>query len=140
MSFHNGVDVQATCYLITMPTVSGAGQFPDLSGLKEHGRVVTLVSHGENPLFRPRKCVQLIQRRLETFDVNKDFLVTAGGGMLAAVLVGWVLRDRGISRFRWLSYQRYAEGDRPAGTYRALWMDLTQLTLEDAEEDMAHGK
>lgn len=127
--------MKPTCYLITPPTVSRQGQMPDLSGLAEHGEVVTLVGLGDNPLFRPRKCVELIRRRLAGFNVDRDFFVTAGGGMLAAVLVGWVLRDRGISRFRWLSYQRRPEGDRPAGVYRALWMDLTQVTLDDAEEE-----
>lgn len=117
-----------TCFILAQPTMDRNGATPDLRPLAAFGQVVALVTPHESPVFRPLRTVAAIKRRLAAFDPERDYLVSAGGGMVAALLVGYVLRELGVTRINWLSYLRHRDtGEAPS--YRPVWMDLEQPDL-----------
>lgn len=115
-------------YLIAQPTVSRKKAPPNLSPLYKHGEVVTLLIAGEQPAFRPRDCFEALETRFRDFDPDIDFLVWAGGDVLAAVMAGMLLAERDIFCFKWLRYERFRlpNGDRvdEGATYESVEIDL----------------
>ncbi len=95
-----------TVYLLVQPTVSRQGETPDLSPLAQFGTVVVLVQQGDNPLHRSLSTLDNIKRRLRDYDPACDFLTAAGGGAIAALMVGVAMADLDFTHFTWLSAQR----------------------------------
>jgi hypothetical protein len=123
-----------TVYLLVQPTVSRAGETPDLKPLSAFGEVVVLVQAGDNPLHRSVHTLDNIKKRLEHFDPKADFLTAAGGGAIAALMVGVAISDLGFDQFVWLSAQRAkdAQGRRTnvVERYIPVRVDLGQLALD----------
>ncbi len=122
----------ATVYLIVQPTVSRHGETPDLTPLAVFGEVVVLVQPGDNPLHRSLSTLDNIKKRLAAFDHTKDFITAAGGGAIAAVLVGVALSDMGVETFTWLSAHRQVEDGKRTNRierYIPIRVDLGQLDL-----------
>lgn len=115
-------------YLIAQPTVSRRKAPPNLTPLYKHGEVVTLLIAGEQPAFRPSDCFESLETRFQNFDPDVDFLVWAGGDVLAAVMVGMLLSERDIYHFKWLRYERFRlpNGDRvdEGAKYEEVEIDL----------------
>lgn len=97
---------KSVVYLLVQPTISRAGDTPDLKPLAAFGTVVVLVQAGDNPLHRSLATMDNIKKRLAGFDPRLDYLTAAGGGAIASVLVGVALSDMGVDQFTWLSAQR----------------------------------
>jgi hypothetical protein len=100
-----------TVYLIAQPTVKRGGQLPDLTPLAEFGEVKVLINSGEYPALHPERCRGLIEKRLSTFDPERDFIAWAGGDTLAAVFTGIVLERMGFNTIKWLKFQRGWDND-----------------------------
>lgn len=100
-----------TVYLIAQPTVKSGGQLPDLTPLAEYGEVKVLINSGEYPALHPERCRGLIEKRLNTFDPERDFIAWAGGDTLAAVFTGIVLERLGFEKIQWLKFQRGWDSD-----------------------------
>jgi hypothetical protein len=117
-----------TVYLIAQPTVKRGGQLPDLTPLAEYGEVKVLINSGEYPALHPERCRDLIEKRLTTFDQDRDFIAWAGGDTLAAVFTGVVLERMGLHRIQWLKFQRGwdndGERDPDKSYYRAVRVPL----------------
>lgn len=122
-----------TVYLLVQPTVSRQGETPDLSPLADFGTVVVLVQQGDNPLHRSLTTLDNIKRRLRAFDPACDFLTAAGGGAIAALMVGVAMADLGFDRFTWLSAQRKKDGrgnrTNEVERYIPIVVDLGQFDL-----------
>jgi hypothetical protein len=121
----------ATVYLLSQPTVSATGDMPNLRPLAAFGAIRTLVQTGNNPLHRPLETLELIRRRLADFNPNEDYLVAAGGGALAALLVGVALAELDIPRVCWLSFRKHPL----PGHYEPMWLELVQHPLPFTMDD-----
>lgn len=93
-------------YLIAQPTVSRTKKNMNLDPLYEHGEIKVVLPVGDAPAFSPNKCVSVMSARFKEFDPEQDFLVWAGGDTLAALMVGYLLHQRGFTVFNWLRYER----------------------------------
>lgn len=127
-------------FLLAQPSIARSGATPDLSPLGEFGDVTVLMTPDLNPLFAPAKSATSVERKLEDFDPDYDFLTAAGGATLAALVIGVVLGQMDIEEFTWLSYQRGvdASGRRTnsGGYYRPVRLSLGQLDLGIGNEDI----
>lgn len=126
-------------YLIAQPTVSRNKTKPfDLNPLYDHGEVQVVLPMGDSPTFTPIKCMDVIEKRLEAFDPDIDFLVWAGGDTLAAVMVGLALAQMEIWCFRWLRYERarLPDGSRTdiGAKYTPVDIDLSDPSYEGSDD------
>jgi hypothetical protein len=78
----------------------------NLDPLYDHGELRVVLPTGDAPAFRPGECMNTMAARFEHFDPELDFIVWAGGDTLAAVMVGFLLHERGFHVFNWLRYER----------------------------------
>lgn len=128
-------------YLIAQPTVKKNGELPNLRPLAEWGDVRVLVPSGDSPTFNPIRVYDKMEDRLEHYRPGTDYLVWAGGDTLAAVFLGFLMADRGVTKFTWLRYERakLPDGTRTdvGAKYMPIEVDLTnpQLQLEIPHED-----
>lgn len=126
-------------YLIAQPTVKRDGSTPDLTPLAEFGEVKVLINSGEYPALHPERCLSLIEKRLETFDEEVDYLAWAGGDTLAAVLVGVVLERMEMTSIKWLKFQRGWDGngnrDLDKSYYREVVVPLFANDTPQSEEE-----
>jgi hypothetical protein len=130
---HSPPDRPPKVFLLAQPSISRRGEAPDLSPLGEFGEVTILMTADLNPLFAPAKSATAVERKLEDFDPDYDFLTAAGGATLAALVIGVVLGQMDIEEFTWLSYQRGTDGTgrrvNAGGYYRPVQLSLGQLDL-----------
>lgn len=124
-----------TVYLIAQSAPSRRKAPIQLGPLTEHGDVKAVLPLGNSPTFHPKSCLEIIEESLfpsrggKEYDPEVDFLVWAGGDMLAAVMVGMILAEREIWCFKWLRYERHRlpTGERvdEGATYAPMVIDLS---------------
>lgn len=102
-----------TVYLIAQPTISRRKAPLNLEPLYEHGEVQVVLPMSDAPTFNPVTCYEVMEKRLENFNPEIDFLVWAGGDTLSAVMVGMILINQAepVWRFNWLRYERFRHPD-----------------------------
>lgn len=130
-------------FLIAQPTVSRTKKNMNLDPLYAHGELKVVLPVGDAPAFSPNKCISIMAARFEHFDPEQDFIVWAGGDTLAALMIGFLLKERGIHVFNWLRYERHRlpDGTRTdeGAVYVPVRIDLRDPQLElhtaDDEED-----
>lgn len=126
-------------FLIAQPTVKRDGKLPDTSPLGNYGDVKVLINSGEYPALHPERCFVLIEKRLEKFNEEEDYIAWAGGDTLAAVFTGVVLERMQVSCVRWLKFQRgwdeQGSRDPEGGYYREVRVPL--VNIPERSEDYA---
>lgn len=100
-------------FLIAQPTVKRDGAFPDLSPLAEHGDIVTVVEATSRATWAPEDTLDMIVKKMLSFDHEIDMVAWAGGDTLTAVMMGNVMAMLGVPYFYWLRYDR--KRDRETG-------------------------
>lgn len=119
-------------FLIAQPTVKRNGELPDLTPLHEHGDIIILIETGVYPSNNPTAALDLIEKRLESFDYEKDSIAWAGGDTLSAVLTGVILWSMEIPYFHYLRFDRDRddEGNRLfTGHYTKIRVDLDEVNV-----------
>ncbi|HEV8176933.1 MAG TPA: hypothetical protein VGP44_04525 [Gemmatimonadales bacterium] len=127
---------KGTVWLIAQPSVKRDGTLPDLTPLRDHGEIRTIVAAGEYPAFNPERCLRIVASRLTDFDPQTDFLAWAGGDTLSAFITGIVLGQlsaRGVKSVRWLRHERPRDPvTRRRGDEGAYYIPvLVPITVED---------
>lgn len=135
-----------TVYLIAQSTPSRRKAPIQLGPLTVHGDIKVILPLGNSPTFQSKKCLEIIEDGLfparggKEYDPETDFLVWAGGDMLAAIMVGMILAEREIWCFKWLRYERarLPTGERvdEGATYVPMIIDLTD-PIEPCEAQQA---
>jgi hypothetical protein len=129
-----------TVFLIAQPTISRKKAPVDLAPLYEHGDVQVVLPMSDSPTFTPVKCYEVMEKRLNEFDPERDFLVWAGGDTLSAVMAGMILinQEEPIWKFNWLRYERHRNEDGTrtdkGAKYVPVVIDLREDTLDLLEE------
>lgn len=90
------------------------GRPVNLSAALSYGRLVPIFQERDWPGMNSEQGCRQIERRLRTYDPEKDFLLWAGGDPMALVMLGAWLFGNGIDQSRWLRHNRKrdAQGNR----------------------------
>lgn len=102
-----------TVYLITQSSPSRSRKPIHLGPLTVHGDIKVVLPLGNSPTFHPKECIDILedglfpQRGGKQYDPEVDYLVWAGGDMLAAIMTGMILAEHEIWCFKWLRYERH---------------------------------
>lgn len=117
-------------YLIAEPSVKRDATRPDLSPLAKFGELKVCLPSGHYPVLHPKKTLDILFAKLDAFRPESDYLAWAGGDTLAALLTGVVLAEFGVTRIKWLRYQRgWKDGKRigtDEGSYRSVMVDIIE--------------
>lgn len=98
--------------MATVFVVQDPGPGRDFSTALEYGSLFFLLDSSDRPSYGNVPTLQKLRSGLANFSED-DFIVWAGGDPLSPVLVGTVLRELGLSRFRYLRWERVRrEGQR----------------------------
>lgn len=78
----------------------------DVSPAAVYGEIRFVLSAGDRTCSNPELSMDKLRRALADFDVNRDFIVWAGGDPLSAIVAGMVLLELGIRKFRFLRFEK----------------------------------
>ncbi len=99
----------------------------DLRPAEKYGEIVKVLGERESPSLAPGPTLVKLRQMVQTYDPATDFLLTAGGDPLAAMMVGMLLQDEGKSA-SWLRWNRNRDfdgrRDQLAGDYVPVQFDL----------------
>lgn len=92
----------------------------DVSPAGVYGEIQFILSAGDRTCSNPELSMDKLRRALKDFNPHQDFIVWAGGDPLSAIIVGMVMHDLGINKFRFLRYEKNRNtrpGQPPTGFY-----------------------
>lgn len=106
----------------------------DVSPAAVYGEIVFILSAGDRTCSNPEISMDKLTRGLENFNYREDFIVWAGGDPLSAIVAGAILFDLGITKFRFLRFEKN-RGTKPGqqvnGFYSPVEVDLEHQEKED---------
>jgi len=115
-------------FLIQTPSIDRKGRSINIQAAAVHGDVLVVLDAGDYPTYRSAKCLDKVTHKLSEFNPDQDFLLWAGGDTLSAVMAGAVLYRFGLTRFRWLRFERFRNEDgtrdNDRGEYHPIWVNL----------------
>jgi hypothetical protein len=79
---------------------------PDVSPAAVYGEIRFVLSAGDRTSANPELSIERLRRALSEFDPRTDFIVWAGGDPLSAIVTGMVMLDLGITKFRYLRFEK----------------------------------
>lgn len=112
----------ATVFLVQEPRSlhrNGTVVPRDLSSAQRYGKIIPVLSQGEQPSLTPGPCLHKMLRELREFDTENDFLCYAGGDPMSLGLALLALRENGrkeVSVLRW-DRERDTSGNKTQGGY-----------------------
>ena len=92
----------------------------DVSPAAVYGEIRFVLSAGDRTCANPELSMERLRRELSDFNPQQDFIVWAGGDPLSAIVAGMVLIDMGITKFRFLRFEKNRNtkpGDKVTGFY-----------------------
>jgi len=105
----------------------------DVSPAAIYGTVEYVLGTGDRTSSNPDMSLRKLFAAFETFDAEHDFVLWAGGDPLSCMLTGAVLSELGITRFKYLRFEkdraRPVPGEPVSGFYVPV---LVNLESEDA--------
>lgn len=115
--------VESTVYVVQEPPVvfnrvTGKYTNKDLSSANRYGKIVPILSAGEQASLTPGPSLRLLQRGLKDFKPH-DYICFPGGDPVGLALALLVLRDFGfkeVNVLRW-DRERKTDGTRTSGGY-----------------------
>lgn len=78
----------------------------DVGPAAAYGEIVFVLDFHERSSRNPDVVRQRLERGLQGFNSETDFVVWAGGDPLSFFLVGSIFQARGMTSFRYLRYER----------------------------------
>jgi hypothetical protein len=99
----------------------------DVSPAARYGDIQFVLSPGDRTSSTPELSLRKLVKAMDNFDPDKDFIVWSGGDPLSAMLTGAVLMELGITRFKFLRFEKNRGRDANgsgAGYYVPVDVDL----------------
>ena len=106
----------------------------DVSPAAVYGDIIFILSAGDRTCSNPELSIEKLARGLENFKYKEDFIVWAGGDPLSAIAAGAILFDLGITKFRFLRFEknRASKPGQPVnGFYSPVEVDLEHQEKEE---------
>ena len=103
----------------------------DVSPAAVYGQIRFVLSAGDRSCSNPELSLEKLYSALEDFNPNEDFIVWAGGDPLSAILAGMVLLDLGVTKFRFLRFEKNRNirpGQQVTGFYSPVEVNLETET------------
>lgn len=102
----------------------------DVSPASSYGTIRFVLTPGDRTSSTPELSLPKLFAAMEDFDSEKDYILWSGGDPLSSILTGVVLAELGISKFRFLRYEKDRRngngGDRGSGFYVPVEVDFTE--------------
>lgn len=103
----------------------------DVSPAARYGDIQFVLSPGDRTSSTPDLSLKKLVAAMEKFDPKNDYIVWSGGDPLSAILTGAVLAELGITRFRFLRFEKNRAregGNGSAGFYVPVDVDFSEDT------------
>lgn len=78
----------------------------DVSPAAVYGEIQFILAAGDRTCSNPELSMDKLRRALRNFRPHHDYIVWAGGDPLSALVTGMVLKDLGITKFRFLRFEK----------------------------------
>jgi hypothetical protein len=78
----------------------------DVSPAAVYGDIQFILSAGDRTCSNPELSIEKLKKALADFDAHQDFIIWAGGDPLSAIVVGMVMVELGIRKFRFLRFEK----------------------------------
>jgi hypothetical protein len=104
----------------------------DVSAAGVYGDICFVLSAGDRTCANPELSIGKLRRALRDFNPRDDFVVWAGGDPLSAILTGMVFMDLGVTKFRFLRFEKtrnIRQGQPVTGFYSPV-----EVCLEEEDE------
>lgn len=101
----------------------------DVSPATAYGDIHFVLSPGDRTSSTPDLALRKLVDQLDKFNPDEDYIVWSGGDPLSAILTGAVLAELGVTRFRFLRFEKNRAKDNPsAGYYVPVEVDFSENT------------
>lgn len=78
----------------------------DVSPAAVYGQIQFVLAAGDRTCSNPELSADKLRRELKDFRPSHDYIVWAGGDPLTMLVTGLVLADLGITKFRFLRFEK----------------------------------
>ena len=82
----------------------------DVSPAAVYGEILFVLSAGDRTCSNPELSADKLYSALKEFDPQEDYIVWAGGDPLSAIMTGMILMDLGVTKFRFLRFEKSRSG------------------------------
>jgi hypothetical protein len=98
----------------------------DVSPAATYGDIQFVLSPGDRTSSTPELSLKKLVTAMQKFDPDQDYIVWSGGDPLSAILTGAVLAELGVTRFRFLRFEkmRGKDSSSSAGYYVPVEVDF----------------
>lgn len=96
----------------------------DVSPAARYGDIQFVLSPGDRTSSTPELTLRKLIKALDMFKPDQDYVVWSGGDPLSAILTGAVMMELGITRFRFLRFEKNRGKDGGLGYYVPVDVDL----------------
>lgn len=102
----------------------------DVSPAARYGDIHFVLQPGDRTSSTPDLSLRKLVAAMENFDPDKDYVVWSGGDPLSAILTGAVMAELGITRFRFLRFEKNRGKDVSSGSgyYVPIEVDFSEST------------
>jgi len=104
----------------------------DVSPAAVYGDIVFVLSAGDRTCSNPEASMDKLFQALEKFNYKEDFIVWAGGDPLSAILAGMILSELGITKFRFLRFEK-SHASKPGQPVSGFYSPI-EVCLDAAED------
>lgn len=103
----------------------------DVSPAAVYGEIMFVLSAGDRTCSNPELSAEKLYAALKEFDPYEDYIVWAGGDPLSSLMTGMVLMDLGITKFRFLRFEK--SRNTKAGEPTTGYYSPVEVNLEEKE-------
>jgi hypothetical protein len=106
----------------------------DVSPAAVYGDIQFVLSAGDRTCSNPELSMERLRKALRDFDPLNDFIVWAGGDPLSAIVAGMVMLDLGITKFRYLRFEKN-RNTKPGEPIRGFYSPVEVMLEEEKFND-----
>ena len=103
----------------------------DVSPATSYGTIHFVLTPGDRTSSTPELSLRKLVTELDKFNPDEDYVLWSGGDPLSAILTGAVLAELGVTRFRFLRYEKNRgreSRDGKPGYYVPVEVDFSEST------------
>lgn len=100
----------------------------DVSPAQVYGEIQFVLAPGDRTSSSPDLALKKLVKALEFFKPEEDYVVWSGGDPLSAILTGAVMAELGITRFKFLRFEKNRSKDGGPGFYVPVVVDFGENT------------